>query len=286
MKTVIKTIIAGLILISSQSFNRSAAQVSNELLLQAVDTNIASEELEQSALVMKKRLEAFGIEPRLLVDEKKNTINVILPYNADKSELSQLLIRRCSIGFYETLSLHDITEFMQRRDPGVTVDLKTAADGCGIGCSTSKDSVVHRKMQTILRQLELSGNTGLFWSKPDNKSQICLYVLKTWGNGNPPLSETDLESVTVRKEQNGRNYSIRMKFKPGSASIFEDLTIRNIGKTIAIVIDDEVIYDPVVKAPMTGGLCEITGNFSEKEVKFLQALLNNGQLPVDFNIMN
>jgi len=50
---------------------------------------------------------------------------------------------------------------------------------------------------------------------------------------------------------------------------------------IAIVIDDKVFYTPVVKTPMEKGLCEITGNFTQEEVNYFLALVNNELLPME-----
>lgn len=61
-------------------------------------------------------------------------------------------------------------------------------------------------------------------------------------------------------------------------------TKNNLGKPIAIVIDDKVFFTPVVKTSMENGLCEITGNFTQKQVNYFLALVNYGRLPLNFSL--
>jgi preprotein translocase subunit SecD len=50
---------------------------------------------------------------------------------------------------------------------------------------------------------------------------------------------------------------------------------------IAIAVDYQIISNPVVQSPITGGRGQITGNFTEQDAKDLAAILNAGSLPVN-----
>jgi len=50
---------------------------------------------------------------------------------------------------------------------------------------------------------------------------------------------------------------------------------------IAIVVDREIISNPVVQSAITGGFGVITGSFTEQEAKDLATQLNSGALPVE-----
>jgi hypothetical protein len=50
------------------------------------------------------------------------------------------------------------------------------------------------------------------------------------------------------------------------------------------VIDDKVVYAPVVRVPIENGLCEISGKLTQKNVNYFLALVNNEKLPLIFNI--
>jgi SecD/SecF fusion protein len=77
---------------------------------------------------------------------------------------------------------------------------------------------------------------------------------------------------------------IGIKFKPTASKIWAITTKNNLGKPIAIVLDDKVLYNPVVKTSIESGLCEITGDMTKNEVNYLLALVNNDPLPLVFTI--
>jgi SecD/SecF fusion protein len=69
-----------------------------------------------------------------------------------------------------------------------------------------------------------------------------------------------------------------------SAKVWAEITKKNLGKSIAIVIDDQVFAAPYVRSSVDNGECMITGNLSQKEINYLIALVNE-QLPVSFNLI-
>jgi preprotein translocase subunit SecD len=60
---------------------------------------------------------------------------------------------------------------------------------------------------------------------------------------------------------------------------FAHLTEANIGKPIAIALDDTVISDPVIREPITGGSVQISGNFTLEEANSVAMQLRAGSLP-------
>ena len=67
--------------------------------------------------------------------------------------------------------------------------------------------------------------------------------------------------------------------------IFTLMLVKNINNAIAIVLDNKVIYAPVLKSVIEGGKCSITGDFTKPQVQYLAALCNNGELPVSFKVV-
>ena len=66
---------------------------------------------------------------------------------------------------------------------------------------------------------------------------------------------------------------------------FGKSTLSNVGKRIAIVLDNKVISAPQIREPITGGNGTISGNFSFQEVTDLALLLRSGALPTPINIV-
>ncbi len=77
---------------------------------------------------------------------------------------------------------------------------------------------------------------------------------------------------------------VTVSFNSEGARLFEELTERNVGKTIAIAVDDQVVSAPVVQEVLYGGTAQITGNFTIDEAKNLAGRLNEGALPVPITL--
>lgn len=78
---------------------------------------------------------------------------------------------------------------------------------------------------------------------------------------------------------------VGLQFDSEGAALFAELTKRNLGKPIAIFLDDEVISAPTVQNEITDGRAVITGSFTLEEVKDLVGRLNEGALPVPITLV-
>ena len=79
---------------------------------------------------------------------------------------------------------------------------------------------------------------------------------------------------------------VSMEFNEEGAKIFQEITSENIGKVLAIYIDDIPISTPVVREEISGGKAQITGQFTVEEAKELARNLNAGALPVPISLIS
>lgn len=101
------------------------------------------------------------------------------------------------------------------------------------------------------------------------------------------LTGKNLQSATVNFSGQGLSEpEVSLKFDSEGAKLFADLTKKNIGKTVAIYLDGQVISAPVVQTEITNGEAVITGNFSIDEAKELVRRLNEGALPVPISLVS
>jgi preprotein translocase subunit SecD len=63
------------------------------------------------------------------------------------------------------------------------------------------------------------------------------------------------------------------------------ITEENVGKPFAIVLDDKVLSAPVIREPITGGSCQISGNFTLEEANSIAMLLRAGALPGHLSVV-
>ena len=102
--------------------------------------------------------------------------------------------------------------------------------------------------------------------------------------GNTVLTGTDLKDAKEQTDQQGQNL-VALDFSEEGGQKFADLTMRNVGKRISILLDGEVLTSPNVKEPITGGKAVITGSRTLEEAHNLAILLRSGALPVKVNII-
>ncbi len=106
-------------------------------------------------------------------------------------------------------------------------------------------------------------------------------------DGNVILTGNDVKSSTFDEvtDETGlmAAYSVKLTFNDEGADIFADETAAHIGSTIQIVLDGEIISNPMVEEAISGGEAWITGLQSRDEAVNLATLIRAGALPVDFN---
>jgi protein-export membrane protein SecD len=100
------------------------------------------------------------------------------------------------------------------------------------------------------------------------------------------LSGKNLKDAQVQYQSQGLGQpQVGLNFDDEGARLFAELTKRNIGKQIAIFIDNEIVSAPVVNQEILGGQAVITGNFSPAEANALVKRFNEGALPVPITLI-
>jgi len=101
-----------------------------------------------------------------------------------------------------------------------------------------------------------------------------------------PLTGKYLKKAELNFDQNTSKPLVSLEFNDEGAKIFEELTEKNVGKQLAIYIDQNPISAPVVQEKISGGKAQITGKFSIEEAKELTRNLNAGALPVPIKLIS
>lgn len=113
-----------------------------------------------------------------------------------------------------------------------------------------------------------------------DQQQLLLQQFKPTG-----LSGAQFERADVQFDQQGRP-SILLTFNGEGQQLFSDITKRNIGKPVAIFLDNELLSAPTVQSEITSGQATITGQFTLDEAKELRKNLNAGALPVPVKLVS
>lgn len=100
------------------------------------------------------------------------------------------------------------------------------------------------------------------------------------------LTGKDLKTARVAFDPNTGKPQVQLNFTSEGAKEFANITQKNTGRILAIVLDDQVIESPRVNEPILTGDAVISGDFTTIQAKKLAINLNSGALPVPLDIIS
>lgn len=78
---------------------------------------------------------------------------------------------------------------------------------------------------------------------------------------------------------------VSLSFDARGARLFERITEANVGRRLAIILDNNVYSAPVIQERISGGRAQITGRFTMEEARDLAIVLRAGALPAPVKIL-
>jgi SecD/SecF fusion protein len=162
------------------------------------------------------------------------------------------------------------------------------AKGSMCGTALIKDTA---KINEYLNRAEvkavLPGNIRFLWAYKgfgDNGEGVILHAVKSSKDGKASL-EGDKITDARRDISQGGQTEVSMSMNAEGARIWKNLTKANIGKSIAIVLDDVVYSSPNVQNEIPNGRSSISGGFTNEEAGDLANILKAGKLPAPSRIV-
>jgi len=169
--------------------------------------------------------------------------------------------------------------------------------GSGMMVKPFEDTVFAQAVGTISDIIETEFGYHLIYKQEERKLeeyQVSHILIKTmsvedilgtdeeWKN--TELTGKYLKKASVEFNPNDNSPEVALEFDSEGASLFEQITARNVGQPVAIFLDSYPISIPTVNEKITGGKAVITGNFNIKEAKTLAQRLNAGALPIPITL--
>jgi preprotein translocase subunit SecD len=98
-------------------------------------------------------------------------------------------------------------------------------------------------------------------------------------DGNVCITNDDIMEVYYHPDSNGNVdehsiHNIKIEFTEQGTSKFSEVTTKNIGKTLGIYINDELISAPTVQIAITDGIVILSGGFTKEQAQDIVSLLN------------
>ena len=164
------------------------------------------------------------------------------------------------------------------------------SDGPAIGIAAVKDTA---RIMSLLKKSQIKSmfprDLRMLWTVKAYDAEgkfLQLVAIKAKGReGRAPLAGNVITDASGDFAQNSSKAEVSMTMNPEGAETWRKLTKDNIGKSIAIVLDDYVYSFPTVQGEIGGGRSSITGNFDITEAKDLANILKAGKMPARAKIV-
>jgi preprotein translocase subunit SecD len=222
--------------------------------------------VEQSLETVRNRVDQLGLSEPIIQRSGADSILVQLPGETDP-ERAKSIIGKTAVLEFKLLAENKSAESVldgedpcRLRDPERTQALARASARAGAGFE-------------VLCGLETEPLSG------HSRSVAYLLDKKTLMTGEVIADARPRPDTNVPG-----NYLVELTFNARGANLFEDITSKNVGRRLAIVLDNTVYSAPRIQERIAGGRAIITGSFDIRESRDLTIVLRAGALPAPVTI--
>lgn len=251
--------------------------------------------------VLKKRLINAGfIHSAISYDNMKREFLLESDTTIYNEFINKWLLKPCQVIFYETYSTYDLIDVLQnspaykkdeqkKREFFSILNTPTRIENnsriSNVGIIKISDTAEFAKIKKALKKylptdcVFAYNNNKLSSLKPQ---AIEVFALK---NNGSKIQINDIIDSAKKIAGNREEPSLWFRFNKTGTKKFQRMTMKNVNKPVAIVIDGIVYSAPFVIAPIEGGGVEISGNFTAIETKQLANMLSAGYLPIKLSVV-
>ena len=228
--------------------------------------------LTQVVEVIRNRIDQFGVAEAIITTHGKDKIVVELPGVKDPERAINIIGQIAQLEF----KLVD-EETMRKIDLSALIDqlLKEGVVKPGASLEEWRKAIAPYIPQD---------SEFYFYVEKDRETKKIIkrgIILKK----QTLLTGKYIEDAGVQIDPQFNEPYVWLKFNSKGAKIFEQITKENVGKRLAIVLDDVVRSAPVIKEKISGGEAQITGAFTIEEAHDLAVVLRAGALPAPVKIL-
>ncbi|MCH5150312.1 MAG: protein translocase subunit SecD [Spirochaetales bacterium] len=236
--------------------------------------------LDNAVLMIENRINKFGVsEVSIQKIKEQNKIIINLPGVKETSDLRKII---------ETVGVLDF-KVVSKEGSELLSELKRRYDSEGKWFVDDKGNI---NPEIVSELSQLSPDTEILRVSNKDKygddySQVPFIVVSTESLLRDPKNPDEsikIKSATVDPDNLGR-YVINFTLEGDAVERWAKATKKNIGRQIAIILDDVVLQSPVVQSEIPNGRSQITlGNLSYEELDDMAKILRSGSLNIPLEI--
>ena len=207
---------------------------------------IKNNAIDQTLEVIRNRIDEFGVTEPEIRKAGKDRIIVQIPGIKDPERAIRIIGRTARLEFKLLDEEHSLQEALQGKIP--------PGDEILYGRVVDKQGRVIRKIPYLVKKKTL-------------------------------LTGDHLVDARVMIDPRTNEPYVAIKFDKIGTKIFAQITSKNVGKRLAIILDNTVYSAPVIREPILRGEASITGSFTFEEAHDLAIVLRAGALPAPVKIL-
>ena len=277
--------------------------------------NVIDNSIDRVEMILEKRINQFGVaQPNIQKDAANNRIYIELPGVQDEATVAEKLKSTANLEFYALYAKPDLSNQFEEADrvsrlANNSMDTSLLEDTLNLDQvqSSSKGIFDYLKIENLggpigsvspSNKYELdkllsrndvsrvfSADLKLMWSaKPEKigksgQEAYMLYACEIPRDREPEVSGKDVDKASQGYDAQTGKITVDLQMTDEGSVNWSKMTKKNIGKPVAITMDNVVYSAPVVNEVLSKN-SQISGSFTFEEVEDLAGLLNGGSLPV------
>jgi len=257
--------------------------------------------------VIRTRIDKLGaIQPNVQRVPGTARISVEMPGMKDIDKVKKMLQTSAKLQFWEVQQVPEIAPYFQT----LTTMVATKGDSMGVaknvnfmnllqldklrtnGVANVKlsdtavvNKILNSKVGQSLRPANIKYTQFMWGYKPEatDSESLVLYAIRGNINQKAPVDGA-VETANISYDELSR-VVVDMQMDSKGAKEWKTLTEKNVGKPVAVTLDNRVYTAPNVVGAIPNGRTQISGNFSQEEAKELVDVLGAGKLPAGAKVV-
>ncbi len=310
-------VMSGLFVHEGEFLGKLKSNSTNAEVTTALNEQVNSQ-VDAAFNIFRTRIDQFGVvAPNIQkLQDKSGQILLELPGVKEPERVTELLKSSANLEFYEVYNYNEIAGDLQRfaaayaQQDTVNHTNVIALLGGGqrqgspvLGMVTpANKAAVDSIMSSQLAKQILPSDLVLMWTvkpteipeydaqgnvvkKANGQDKVNPYWELVALKGDAVL-EGDAVTSASSEYDNLQGNMVNMKMSDRGAQEWATITRNNLGRSIAIVLDNHVYSFPNVNSEITGGSSQITGNFSPEEANDLANVLKSGKMSAKVDVVS
>jgi len=269
--------------------------------------------------VMSKRINQFGVaQPNIQKDAENNRLYIELPGVQDEKTVAEKLQSTANLEFFETYDFSQIqsswaeADALSLKQEGEKEETSSDSTGNDLSFDETPSSDVMSLSKLVEKYPSAAGyvkndidksKVDALLNRKDIKAQFdsqlrfmwgaekdyvdqnkkkkgwFLYACKVPENGKAKVNGSHISKASQGYDQMTGDITVDLSMNDEGIDQWSRMTTENIGRLVAISMDNVVYSAPVVRSAINNGNTQISGDFTFDEANDLAGLLNGGALP-------